>query len=296
MTKGVRVLAVVVTWNAMPWLRKCLESLLGSTLLPDILVVDNGSADGTADFISSEFPKVRLIPNPKGNSGFGSANNIGLEIALKEGYDFVYLLNQDAYIEPDTIERLVGLSFSSGCDILSPVQNNAKGGTDSNFRRKCGRYFDKADGAQDVVEVPFVMAAHWLVRREVIETVGGFSPAFKQYGEDDNYIDRLHYYGFKCGVAANVAAVHDRAERQTSKDKRMRLKCVSVVVKLSSPLRNFTVQRTLAPFVLIGMAVKNFSILPVLYIPKLIARYSELGRLRKQSMSSLGAFLEDMGK
>lgn len=290
MLERVRVLAVVVTWNAMPWLRKCIGSLEASTFRPDVLVVDNGSTDGTADFISSEFPKVNLFRNPDGNSGFGAANNIGFRTALENGYDYVYLLNQDAWVETDTIERLV-LSCSSGYGVLSPVQNNAAGGLDANFKRKCGRFLDKKGDTQGVVEVPFVMAAHWLVSRRAIETAGGFSPAFRQYGEDDNYIDRLHYYGFKCGVVPSVSAVHDRAERTTAKEKRMRLKCISQVVRLSSPNRNFRLQRIASPFILIGMAVKNLSLTPVRYIPKLTSRYPEIERLRRLSMSSPKAFL-----
>ena len=78
------------------------------------------------------------------------------------------------------------------------------------------------------------MAAHWLVSRGALRKVGGFSPAFRQYGEDDNYIDRLHWHGFSCGVGPAASAVHDRSGRSLPKEGRMRLKCVAPVVKLSN--------------------------------------------------------------
>jgi len=283
-----RVLAIVVLWNAMPWLGKCLGSLRESTLRPDVLAIDNGSSDGTPECVRSDFPWVRLISNPEGNTGFGAANNIGLSLALRGGYDYIYLLNQDAWVESDTIEKLV-LSFPSGYGILSPVQNDAKGELDANFKNKCSRFL--IGGGEEVSEVPFVMAAHWLISRSAVEVVGGFSPAFSQYGEDDNYIHRLHYYGLKCGVLRSAKAVHDRAGRSVGKDKRMRLKCISQVVRLSDPGRNFTLQKVLSPLALAGMALKNFSVVPLRFIPTLLHRYPELKRLREVSMSYPKAFL-----
>ncbi|MBO6238114.1 MAG: glycosyltransferase family 2 protein, partial [Bacteroidales bacterium] len=97
------ILVVIVTFNARKWVRKCLKSLEKSTLPADVLVVDNGSADGTLERIRAEFPGTRIIETGE-NLGFGAANNIGLRIALDEGYQFAYLLNQDAWLEKDTLE------------------------------------------------------------------------------------------------------------------------------------------------------------------------------------------------
>lgn len=282
----------MVTWNAMPWLRRCLGSLMASSLRPDVLVVDNGSSDGTVECISEEFPYVRLVRSPE-NVGFGAANNIGLRMAFECSYDHAYLLNQDAWVEKDTIELLVRASRPE-YGILSPVQNDASGRMDSNFRKKCGARLDALGGTLAdetlVVEVPFVMAAHWLVSRRAIGEVGLFSPAFRQYGEDDNYIDRLHYHGLRCGVVPAAAAVHDRAFRKASREAKMRLKCVSSVVRLSNPGHSFFWRRIAAPLELAGMSVKNLSAVPLRYIPQLVRRYPELGRLREVSRAR-GAFL-----
>lgn len=292
-----RVLAVVVTYNAMRWADRCLGSLLRSSLKPAVLVVDNGSSDGTREHVRSAFPEVRLECRPE-NPGFGAANNIGLRMALEEGFDFVYLMNQDAWVEEDTLE-LLAAAHRPEFGVLSPVQNTAEGAPDANFQRWCGRSLRRAgaqpgktsmDAVPGIVEAPFVMAAHWLVSRGALRKVGGFSPAFRQYGEDDNYIDRLHWHGFSCGVVPAASAVHDRSGRSLPKEGRMRLKCVAPVVKLSNPGGCLPLRLLAGPLELAAMSVKNLSAYPLRQIPALLRRYPELIRLRAASKAE-GAFL-----
>ena len=134
------------------------------------------------------------------------------------------------------------------------------------------------------------MAAHWLVSRGALRKVGGFSPAFRQYGEDDNYIDRLHWHGFSCGVVPAASAVHDRSGRSLPKEGRMRLKCVAPVVKLSNPGGCLPLRLLAGPLELAAMSVKNLSAYPLRQIPALLRRYPELIRLRAASKAE-GAFL-----
>ena len=292
-----RVLAVVVTYNAMRWADRCLGSLLRSSLKPAVLVVDNGSSDGTREHVRSAFSEVRLECRPE-NPGFGAANNIGLRMALEEGFDFVYLMNQDAWVEEDTLE-LLAAAHRPEFGVLSPVQNTAEGAPDANFQRWCGSSLRLAgvqpgktspDAVPGIVEVPFVMAAHWLVSRGALRKVGGFSPAFRQYGEDDNYIDRLHWHGFSCGVVPAASAVHDRSGRSLPKEGRMRLKCVAPVVKISNPGCCLPLRLLAEPLELAAMSVKNMSAYPLGRIPALLRRYPELIRLRAASKAE-GAFL-----
>lgn len=284
-----KILAIVVTFNAMPWIDKCLGSLEKSSAGVDIFVVDNCSLDGTPEYISENWPQARVVDKGE-NLGFGAANNIGLKYALDNGYDFVYLLNQDAWVEEDTIEKLVE-AWKPAYGILSPVQMSGKGRKmDKNFARKCKKYLKKEYADPGVAIVPFVMAAHWLISRKALETVGGFSPAFKHYGEDDNWIDRLHYFGYKVGVVKDAKAIHDRADRKPTEEQIMKLKCVATVVKISNPSHSFFGRHLVEPLELIGMTVKNFSMIPIKYIPTLLKRYRELKTLRKQSKTP-GAFL-----
>ena len=284
-----KILAIVVTFNAMPWIEKCLGSVKKSSIKADICIIDNGSLDGTPEYVRENWPEAILFDSGE-NLGFGAANNIGLKYAIEHGYEFVYLLNQDAWLEADTLEKLVS-AWKPAYGILSPIQMSGKGRRmDKRFAKKCKKYLKKESADPDVATVPFVMAAHWLVSIKALETVGGFSPAFKHYGEDDNWIDRLHYFGYKVGVVRDATAVHDRAERKATEEQRMNLKCVSTIVKMSNPSHSFFGRHLVEPLELIGMSVKNLSLIPIRYIPELLRRYPELKSLRKESKEK-GAFL-----
>jgi len=289
------VLAIVVSFNGMRWISRCVSSVLESGA--DLVVIDNGSTDGTVEWLRSEGIEVIVRED---NPGFGAANNIGISLALSRSYDYVYLLNQDAWLCDYCLERMLSAFKSKaavGYGVLSPVQFDAsEKKLDSNFDRKCGRLLKDAGwsrrkgGGPTVVEVPFVMAAHWLVSAYALRMVGGFSPAFKQYGEDDNWLHRLHFLGLKCGVVTSARAVHDRADRKPVKAQRMRMKCIATVVKFSNPDNSLIARAFLEPLELFGMGCLHFSTIPWRYIPTLLKRYPELIRLRRKSKSS-GAFL-----
>ena len=102
-----RLLVIVVTFNGMRWLERCLGSVQSSNVEADLFVVDNNSSDGSADFVAERFPHALLV-RLENNLGFARANDIGLKYALDKDYDFVYLLNQDAWVMPDTFEKLIG--------------------------------------------------------------------------------------------------------------------------------------------------------------------------------------------
>lgn len=271
------ILVIVVSFNATVWLERCLGSIAASFHQADALIIDNCSTDGTPDTIQEKWPQFKLIRS-KENLGFGAANNIGLRYALEKGYRYVYLLNQDAYLERDTLEVLIGMMASqsgAGFGIISPLQRDAAGNLDRNFDKKCGKYLKRHIGSA-MIEVPFVMAAHWLMSADCIRLVGGFSPAFKQYGEDDNYIDRLHYNGLKCAVVPSTSAIHDRGERKVTRADAMKFKTRSSIVRVSNPARCFYCAFICEIFMLLGMALKNFSIVPVKFIGTLFRRRSEL--------------------
>ena len=292
-----KVLVIIVTFNGLKWADKCFTSLRKSDFPVDVFVVDNGSSDGTPEYVREHFPEVKLYCTGE-NYGFGKANNIGLEYALSEEYDYVYLLNQDAWVQPDTISCLVeAMEADPSYGILSPLQMTASmTAPDPRFAAKC---LDRPVGTYlkgRIYDVPFVMAAHWLISRRCVETVGGFSPAFRHYGEDDNYIHRAVYHGFKVGFCGGVHAVHDRDMRPCTRTSAMRLKCVASVVKVSNPLNCPAVRAVLQPLELLAISVIRLSTDVLLYIPAFVRSLPKLLRLRKESMGR-GAFLDGtMGK
>lgn len=237
------VLVVIVTYNAIQWIHKCIQSLLESTIYVDIYIIDNGSTDGTQKWIIDNCPRA-IFYQSTDNLGFGKANNIGFRYAIDNGYDYVYLLNQDAWVLEDTISTLLQVSAKyPDYGIVSPIQCSASlSSFDDNFFRFSltnenvyNQLFVHSNC--DICEVDFVMAAHWLVSRECLLSVGAFSPSFPHYGEDDNYIQRAIYHGFKVGVTFNARAVHDRANRPLSNEKSIYLTYIHMIVDLSNPIK-----------------------------------------------------------
>jgi GT2 family glycosyltransferase len=290
------ILTIVVTYNAMKWLDRCLGSLSESEVPTDVIVIDNGSVDGTCEYIAGNYPDV-LLTRSEENLGFGKANNVGFRYALEHQYRYVYLMNQDAWVYKDTLSVLTSaMDSDSSIGILSPMQMAASGDRpDMRFEKKC-----PAEALEDisgpmasgkVYETKFVMAAHWMISRECLQKVGGFSPAFPHYGEDDNFIHRARLKGFRVCVHSGTKAIHDREMRPQSKEASMRLKCVASVVKVSNPLNCLWLRLLFQPIELISISLR-YSSWPVFqYVFTLIGSYCRLIRLRRESFED-GAFLK----
>lgn len=225
-----KILTIIVTYNGLRWYNRCLGSLQASTIPVDVMVVDNASQDGSTDWIEAHYPGVNLIRSEK-NLGFGQANNIGMRYALNNGYDYVFLLNQDAWLHTnDCIERLVNAAENNPeYMILSPLWLYGSGerlttGTEVHMiaMRRTGNDFvsDIYLGKElnEVYETDYICAAAWLLPRKTLEQIGGFDPLFFHRGEDDNYMQRVHYHGGKIGLCAKACICHDIEERPANYD------------------------------------------------------------------------------
>lgn len=286
-----RILVIIVTYNGERWISRCLRSALQSSAIADILVVDNASSDDTMTIVdavtANNADRVRVMRMEE-NMGFGAANNLGLRMAVAENYDYVYLLNQDAYLEADTLEKLVQVhQWNPQFGVLSPFQADDKGNADTLFAKHTGI---KQMSRLDIpVEVNFVMAAHWFIPVDALKSVGAFSPVFHHYGEDENWIDRLHYHGLKAGVVTSVKGIHDRAQRQSSKEQQCRRKCLIPIIRMSRPRGAWSLMKSM--IWLVGCSIKNFNLIPVQSIPELWERLAEIHKNRTMSMAE-GAFLD----
>ncbi|MFR9669661.1 MAG: glycosyltransferase family 2 protein [Rikenellaceae bacterium] len=240
-----KILVIIVTYNGMKWLERCLNSVVNSSIPLDAYIVDNGSTDGSQEFIQANYPQFTFYQSPT-NSGFGAANNIGLEYAIEHGYDYVYLLNQDAWVMAETIETLINQHKKNPeFGIISPLQTNAEmTKLDRNFvYGSIAKTSITSDfifnNVKEIYEVEDVMAAHWLVSRECLIEVGGFSSTFQHYGEDNEYLMRAKYRGFKTAVVPSVVGVHDREFREETKSKSIYMLSILFLVIASNPNKSF---------------------------------------------------------
>lgn len=215
---------IIVTYNGMQWLERTLSSI------PDgypVIIIDNASNDGTCEFIKTNYAQYSLLEESK-NLGFGQANNKGITLALARGATGVFLLNQDAYLEPNSIGLLEAMAQKhKEYGILSPVHFNGNGTKLDRFfsrymiyDRQPEFYGDAVAGRlKDIYEVPFVNAAAWYVPIKTLDAVGGFDPIFFHYGEDDNYVQRVKYHKLLVGVVPASTIYHDREDRIKEKPK-----------------------------------------------------------------------------
>lgn len=212
---------VIVTYNPKKWINECFSSLQNSTIPLKTIVVDNCSTDGSQSIIKECFPEVDFIASEK-NLGFGKANNIGIKKAYDAGADYVFLLNQDAWIEEKTLEKLIEVTkLNPQYGIISPIHLNGAGTKlDKNFsnyiKQNDDLFFDALQHKflKSIYEVPFINAAAWLLPRKTIATIGGFDPIFYHYAEDENYCQRVLFHGLKIGVVPEAYIFHDREFRK----------------------------------------------------------------------------------
>ena len=215
-----KIYIIIVTYNAMKWAEKCFSSLRKSSVAVQTIVVDNGSKDGTLDFIKTNFPEVEFVQSAE-NLGFGKANNLGMEMAYKNGADFFYLMNQDAWLFENSLEKMLivyeNYPKKEEIGIISPMHLDGS-------EKKLDLFLDKyisqnfenrmisdlyLNLTKPFYEISFINAAHWFLPRSTIEKIGGFNPYFFHYGEDNEYVNRLHFHGKKILLCAKSKVVHD---------------------------------------------------------------------------------------
>lgn len=222
----IKIFSVIVTYNGLKWYDRCFGSLQNSSMPVSVVVVDNGSTDGTVDYIRCRYPEIVVLQQDE-NLGFAKANNVGMRYAMDHGADYVFLLNQDAWlVQPDVLERMVAISVSHPeYAVLSPLQLYGNGQRivyetkyyASQNRNKemdwiSDSYFNRL---RDVYDTQYVCAASWLLPIHTLKMIGGFDPLFFHYGEDDNYIQRVKYYGCKIGICSQVNVCHDIENRSS---------------------------------------------------------------------------------
>lgn len=211
------IYCVIVTYNGMTWIDRCLSSLCKSTVPVAPIVVDNGSIDGTLEHIHAYFPQAICLPQDH-NLGFGQANNVGIRYALAHNATHVLLLNQDAWIDETTIERL--LPYCDKNSLVSPIHMTGEGDKmDHNFyhnaylrsKELARMQSDEKAGHTDRYYTDEINAACWFLPRTVLEEVGGFNPLFFHYAEDTDYLQRLHYHNKGIYIVPSTRVYHDRA-------------------------------------------------------------------------------------
>lgn len=213
---------VVVNWNRRELLRACLKSLAAQQGVEfELIVVDNGSGDGSAAMVEQEFaggrPPVRLIRNAE-NRGFCAANNQGIAASDAE---FVALLNNDAEADPEWLRRLseafdgrpeFGMAASKIVSFEQPQRIDKAGHLIYPDGQNRGRGSGEADHGQydKPGEVLWPDGCAAMYRRAMLDQIGGFDEDFFAYADDAELGLRARIAGWKCLYVPGAVARHHR--------------------------------------------------------------------------------------
>ena len=224
-TRGTQVKASVIipVWNGKKFLSDCLEAVLAQRDLSfEVIVVDDCSSDDSADFISCNYPQVRLLRNEH-NLGFAGTCNVGMRAAWG---DILVLLNQDTVVRPGWLAALVKMFDAEqvgvvGCKILYPdgrTVQHAGGWIEwpLGLTYHYGHH-EPDDGRWDEPRpVDFVTGASMALRRSVLDAVGlldeGFWPG---YFEDTDFCVRAGQAGYEVWYTPEAVLVHQESGAQS---------------------------------------------------------------------------------
>jgi N-acetylglucosaminyl-diphospho-decaprenol L-rhamnosyltransferase len=224
---GADVTVVVVNYESGPALARCVEGLRaeGSS---ELVVVDNGSVDGSVDEVRRRFPDVEVLV-PGRNLGYGAAANRGVAATTEP---LVLVCNSDLEVGPGALAALAALlAAEPGCALVGPLIRNRDGTRYPSARRfptlvdaaghallgifapnnRFTRSYHRAalEGAESGTElVDWVSGACFLVRRSVFEQVGGFDEAYFMYLEDVDLCWRLGRAGWTVAYLPTAEVTH----------------------------------------------------------------------------------------
>ncbi len=213
---------VVVTYDAMPWIERCLESVRGN----DVIVVDHGSRDGTLELVRERFPEVRVIQQE--NRGMGAGNNAGLRAAQGR---YTFLLNSDAWVVGDALDRLAAyLDTHPAVAVAGPRLTNPDGSLQRSIRgfptlwrlateyfflrklaprsRLLNAFYGGGFRHDQTGEVETLYGPALLVRREAADAVGLFDERFFMFSEETDWTYRFRQAGWTVAFVAEAEVVH----------------------------------------------------------------------------------------
>ncbi|MGA2285184.1 MAG: glycosyltransferase family 2 protein [Dehalococcoidia bacterium] len=221
---------VIVSYNGREHLRRCLASLLAHPPAAEreVIVVDNDSADGSADMVAPDFPGVRLL-RMRRNLGFAAGANRGIREATGEA---LVLLNPDSEIEVDPFAPMLAyLREHVEAGIVAPRLLNPDGSLQLSCRRfptfsvalfnryslftrlfphnRYSRQYLLSDWQHDSIsEVDWVSGACLMVRRSLLEPIGLLDEGYFMYIEDVDLCQRVHRAGAKVVYYPAVSVIH----------------------------------------------------------------------------------------
>lgn len=199
-----RILVCIVNWNGRSHLEYSLPSLMG-TEYPSlgILLIDNASTDGSADYVRKHFRQIRIVENAR-NLMWAGGNNVGIRIAMEEGADWVLLMNNDVLVDPRWAE--MGKRVAQSDPKIGVIGYNVIGEpirTDVNeWHRACAAF-----SALTFKDDSSISGSFMMIRTDVLRAVGLLDEVYGLYGEENDFVARVMKAGIRV-VRCNLPIWH----------------------------------------------------------------------------------------
>ena len=324
---------VVVTWNRRDLLRSCLQSLTRQKLEQpfEVIVVDNGSDDGSPDMVLREFPdrpafRVKLIRNEV-NCGFCAGNNQGFQAS---GSEFIALLNNDAEADPDWLAALlsafkgrpeIGMAASKILVYEDPRRIDKAGHLIYPDGQNRGRGSGELDAGQydRIEEVLWPDGCAAMYRRAMLDQIGAFDEDFFAYADDAELGLRARIAGWGCLYIPGARVRHHRgatlgvrSERRVELIERNRVLLAAklfpwsllwlngayYLIRLLAGLRAAATRKGevgrypgLIGKIRVALALLKGDLAALTLLPKMLAKRREIKRIRKLSPREVRALI-----
>jgi len=212
-----QVAIIILNWNGKADTLECLGSVYQLNYPNfEVIVVDNGSTDGSSEAIREAFPEVTLIENGA-NLGYAGGNNVGIQYAYENGADYFWLLNNDTTVDPLCLKELVKCSsINNNLGILSPMifyydeptRIQFAGGQILWDTGRCRLLNDPERFMNLNIEDQFISGCAMLIKRKLIESIGYLDELFLAYYEDTDYSIKCIDKGFELTVVSKAKIYH----------------------------------------------------------------------------------------
>ncbi len=215
------VALIILNWNG----KKDTVELLSSVAKIDypkldVIVVDNGSKDGSVATIREQFPHVHILENHE-NYGFAKGNNVGIEYALSTGAEFIFILNNDTIVSPDIVQAFITQMHANphtgilGAKIFLYDEQDKFDHLGGQWNSKKGcfdlvalREIDDGKGWEQSQDLDYVCGCALFVRRKVFEKIGNFEEKFFLIWEESDFCFRARKEGFKVQTCPKAKVWH----------------------------------------------------------------------------------------
>jgi len=256
------VAVVIPNWNGKDDLPACLDSLQAQSLVPHIIVVENGSTDGSAELVTKKYPYVTLLPQSK-NLGFAGGVNVGITYALEHDFEYIALFNNDAVADRDWLKELMHALAENPkagiatCKLISFDKKHLDSTGDLytvwGLPYPRGRGEQVSDTYDKQTEIFGASGGASLYRASMLQRVGLFDEKFFAYYEDVDISFRAQIAGWKIVFAPKAIAYHK-------------------IGATSSRIKGFATYQTMKNLPMIFWKNVPWSLVPVV-LPRLLIAY-----------------------